>query len=100
MSRICIVLSGLYYKFIYFQFSKAFGSSHLHGTLENPVRFYPITIITLIGAFNSLFIITGCSLIALDSTTITLSAIYIQAIDCLLVKIVGAILALASLKKS
>lgn len=33
VSRLCLVLSGLYYKFIYFQFCKAFGSSHLHGTI-------------------------------------------------------------------
>lgn len=55
---------------------------------------------TLVGVVNSIFIITGCSLIALDSTTVVLSAMYIQAIDCLLVKIVGGIMALASLKKS
>ena len=100
VSRLCIVMSGFYYKFIYFQFCKAFGSIHLHATLENPVRFYPITIMTLIGVFNSLFVITGSALIALDTTTTLLSALYIQAIDCLLVKIVGAVLALASLKKS
>lgn len=100
VSRLCLGLSGVIYKFIYFQFSKAFGSLHLQAALQTPVKFYPITIMTLVGVFPSIIVITGCGLIALDPGTILLSAEYIQAIDCLIVKIVGAIMALASLKKS
>ena len=100
VNKICYVLSALYYKFIYFQFSKAFGSSHLAAPLSVPVRFFPITIITIVGILPSLLTITGCALISLDPTTVLLSGNYIQALDCLIVKIVGVILALASLKKA
>lgn len=66
MRRLSIGISSLTYKFIYFQFCKAFGSSHLHATLSNPTKFYPITIMTLVGVFDSILVVTGCSLIALD----------------------------------
>ena len=100
ISRLCYAISAITYKFIHFQFSKAFGSLHLHASLQYPAKFFPITIITLVGVLPSICIITGCALIALDSNTEILGAVYIQSIDCLIVKIVGIILALASLKKS
>lgn len=34
VSKFCYGMSALYYKFIYFQFSKAFGSHHLYAPLS------------------------------------------------------------------
>lgn len=73
------------YKFSNLPFSKCFGSQCFKAPLSQPVVFTPLNIVSGIGFAVSILMIVGCGLISYDSTTISMSSLFIQSIDVIVV---------------
>lgn len=82
------------YKFSNLPFSKCFGSSCFKAPLSKPIVYTPMNIITGIGFIVSILMIVGCSLIIYDSTTTSMSSLFIQSVDVIVVTTLIMILAI------
>jgi hypothetical protein len=78
MHKLTLVLSILLtHKFSQAPFSKCFGSSCFKAPLSKPNLFTPLNIIAATSSIVSIMMIVGCALIIYDTTTVTMSALFI-----------------------
>mgnify|MGYP000884204247 FL=1 len=89
----------LTHKFSGMPFSKCFGSSCFKAPLSKPQLFTPLNIVSGMSSIVSILMIVGCGFIIYDTTTISMSSLFIQAIDVIVVTSLLLLLGLWNLRK-
>lgn len=98
--RATLILSLLIsHKFANLPFSKFFGSSCFKAPLSKPQVYTPINVVAGLSLIPSIIMIIGCSFIIYDSTTVSMSSVFIQCIDAIVVTALVAIFTLWNIRK-
>lgn len=98
--RATLILSLIItHKFSNLPFSKFFGSSCFKAPLSKPQVYTPINVISGLSLISSIIMIIGCALIIYDSTTTSMSTLFIQCIDAIVVTSLVGIFVLWNIRK-
>lgn len=98
--KLTIAFSLLFtHKFSGMPFSKCFGSSCFKAPLSKPQLFTPLNIISGVSSSVSVIVIVGCALIVYDTTTLSMSSLFIQSIDSIIITSILLLLSLWNLRK-
>ena len=91
-SYACLFLTLFDMKFVYFQFSKAFKAVRLNAPLSDTGKFKTIDYLAYFSVFPTAAIIAGCVIIMMNYYHSMKAFVYVECIDCIVVKCIGILL--------